>query len=127
MQYSRWLKFASEASGPQKTKKRLGGNFKFSGCGLLKQFKVSSSCFTFSKLMSISLRLSYLSSGFSTSGRLSGSWTKTELKASARTSALSAGQLVLEPSLLSSVGIPVLSCLKSFITQIAIKSFTISF
>ena len=33
LQYSRWLKFASEASGPQKTKKRLGGNFKFSGCG----------------------------------------------------------------------------------------------
>ena len=37
MFYGPWphclLKFASEASGPQKTKKRLGGNFKFSGCG----------------------------------------------------------------------------------------------
>ena len=30
VQYSRWLKFVS---GPQKTKKRLGGNFEFSGCG----------------------------------------------------------------------------------------------
>ena len=34
LQYSRWLKYASEASGPQKTKKRLGGNFEFSGCGI---------------------------------------------------------------------------------------------
>ena len=28
------VEIASEASGPQKTKKRLGGNFKFSGCGV---------------------------------------------------------------------------------------------
>ena len=31
------VEIASEASGPQKTKKRLGGNFKFSGCGQAKE------------------------------------------------------------------------------------------
>ena len=58
--------------------------------------------------MSTSPRISAsdLNSGLSTLGKSSGSLTKTELKASARASALSAGLVVLEPSPLSSVGTP---------------------